>query len=122
MLWTLKDGTEIKVNDDTPHGHTIRKTMADRSDLWAMIDLLDGKDLSSFTLTDGLLAYDYDGMVFTGITVCESGFEDTTMIINFGADVVVANARLYRENQELRAIAEESVDKVEGYDILTGGV
>lgn len=122
MIWTLTDGTEIEVTDHSD-GHSIYVNMPERGDLWDMIDnVVKVKDLSSFTLTDALGDHVYDGMVFVGITVCDIDADDNTMVLKFGADVVVANSRLLRENAQLTERLIESEDKVNGYDILTGGM
>lgn len=122
MIWTLLDGTEIEVTDNS-NGYNIFIAMATRNDLWSMVDnVIKVKDLTSFTLKDDLITHEYSGMVFTGVSVCDIDADENTMVLKFGADVIIANSRLERENKSLREHAEANQDKADGYDILTGGV
>ena len=120
-MWILSDGTQIEV-EDRSNVFNIFKKMNARSDLWDLVDLLDGKDLSSFTLDEGALTGIYSGMVFLGITILGEDLEDMMMRINFTEEILHANSRLNGENSRLRDMLETANDKVEGYDILTGGM
>lgn len=120
MLWILSDGTEIAVTDNS-EGFNIYVAMADRSDLWDFYDtVIDAKDLTSFTLIGERETHEYTGMVFMGVSLFEE--DRNVMRLHFSTGIAEENARLERENRELRDLAEANADKAAGYDILTGGV
>lgn len=120
MLWILSDGTEIAVTDNS-EGFNVYVPLADRTDMWPFVEnVVDAKDLSSYTLVGERETHEYTGMVFMGLTVLEGAGD--FMHLHFSTGIAEENARLARENRELRDLAEANADKAAGYDILTGGL
>ena len=120
-MWILNDGTEIEV-EERSSGYGVYKKINSREEFWNLVDLLKGKDLSSFTIHEGAFTTTYSGMAFMGVSILEEDFDETTVRINFTEEILYSNSRLSEENNRLRGMLETASDKVEGYDILTGGV
>lgn len=118
MLWTLSDGTEIQAADNS-EPFNIYVPISDRSLFWDFVETnLDGKDLSSFTLTGNGETQTCENMVFMGLTILEPN--ESTIHLHFSTGLAEHAARLEREVRELRGVAETSADKAAAYDILMG--
>lgn len=118
MLWTLSDGTEFQVADNSEI-FNVYVPISDRSLFWNFVETnLEGKDLSSFTLTGNGETHTCEDMVFMGLTILEPN--ENAIHLHFSTGLAEHAARLEREVRELRVVAETSAEKAQAYDILTG--